>query len=335
MMPTRLRSAFVSQPVANSTTGKKRPIRKRASTAGPLSGSWSAMAKTAAASNASTDDAAALVAHREDALAAQDHQHGAISRRRSRSRRPRRSGRSAGSGDAEEHVRRSRAMPVTIQLKLGLLDAPDGDADGVVGAVAAEPERRRGPSGRGRLPTSGRRRSERPVAQQRERRARARARAAPAREHGAVHAASLVVVLDRVGERRPGELERGHHERDRGADPHADAEHAGARPRRDQASRISRFERLSAQSASRDGMNGSPKRSIGPQHRPVERARTAPCAGRRTTTTARRPCRCSCRRPARTPCRTASRRGRLTATTVTATLTSVIARKRVGRCSTR
>ena len=71
------------------------------------------------------------------------------------------------------------------------------------------------------------------MAQQREPEHQPRGEHAPPREHGAVDAPGLLVVLDRVRERRPGELERRHHQRDRRADAHAEREHADGRLRRE------------------------------------------------------------------------------------------------------
>ncbi len=111
MIPTRRRSAEVSQPVASSTSGKSRPISRRPATGRARVGQPIGRGEDGGGDRREHDDAPALVAHGEDALAAHDHQH-----RRDRVRGRRRRGRAGrperrDQDHAEHRSSRSRRCP--------------------------------------------------------------------------------------------------------------------------------------------------------------------------------------------------------------------------------
>ena len=150
----------------------------------------------------------------------------------------------------------------------GPLDPADPDADGVVGPVAAVADRhQRHGVGRG-LPLLAEH-GEQGIPQQGEPEHQPRGEHAPPREDGAVHAPGLLVVVDRVRERRPRELERRHHERDRRPDAHAEREHADGclRREREQEQAVRQVEPPQREARGNERKAEAEHRA---QHRPVE-----------------------------------------------------------------
>ena len=170
-----------------------------------------------------------VVADREDAVAAHDHErrHQQVGdgRRRARARRAV----VRDQRDAEHDVR-DRRDAGHDPVELRALGAADGDADDVVGAVEREAERRSAPSRRRRRATPPRRARRsatrgRARAAARPRARRAATRSAPSGRRARASPSSLIAVR----ERRPGQLERGHEQRDRLREVRGDDEHAGER----------------------------------------------------------------------------------------------------------